>query len=291
MFEEFSKKVQKDNSVTIDFSNALAMTPEMIKEKFSDVNSLDDAALYELFKKYFNEVLDVIFTTKDPYMISLFTNSRCIVAVTQAAYSMQQLSDTQRKRCNKLVYDYIIRKEEDRNEAISDLLISFSKVINKDITPRLCGAGLSANVATMLALSRYSSEKEITNVKRLNRIIMKQPSKLMTEQMIVDIYCILFNSALNLFEGVMYDIVSPQNMNENEAEVYGTITLAVLDIVNELPLNTIKELMNRFIDNKRMLYPDNRLRFNIKSFSPEDYPRISHIIDELEFNNVIIPTT
>ena len=36
--------------------------------------------------------------------------------------------------------------------------------------------------------------------------------------MIVDIYCALYTSALDLFEGVMYDIASYQTLNENEKE-------------------------------------------------------------------------
>lgn len=289
MFEEFAKAKQHD-TVTIDFTKNLLMTPDMLREKFLHIDTMSDADLYNLFKQYFNEILDTIFINKDQYMISLFNNARFITVATQAMYSIE-ITDTQRKRCNKLAYDYLVKKEGVKDETVSDLLVSFSKVINKDVIPRLCGLGLSGNVSSMIALARYSSEKEIINVKRLNKVIMKQSAKIMTEQMIVDIYCILYKSALDLFEGVMYDVVSHQNMNQNEKEIYGTISLAVLDIINELPLNFIEEVLRRFTDNKQMLYPDNGLRFNIESFSPQDYPRLLAIIDKLKAEHIYIPTT
>lgn len=289
MFEEFAKAKQHD-TVTIDFTKNLLMTPDMLREKFLHIDTMSDADLYNLFKQYFNEILDTIFVNKDQYMISLFTNARFITVATQAMYSIE-ITNTQKKRCNKLAYDYLVKKEGIKDETVSDLLVSFSKVINKDVIPRLCGLGLSGNVSSMIALARYSSEKEIINVKRLNKVIMKQSAKIMTEQMIVDIYCILYKSALDLFEGVMYDVVSHQNMNQNEKEIYGTISLAVLDIINELPLNFIEEVLRRFTDNKQMLYPDSGLRFNIESFSPQDYPRLLAIIDKLKAEHVFIPTT
>lgn len=291
MYEQFNNaRSQQHKNVTIDFTTNLLMTPDTLKQKFNNIDALSDKDLYDLFIKHFNDILDCIFKDKDKQMISLFTNARFITIATQAMYSLT-ISDTQRKRCNKLAYDYLVLKDDNKDENVSDLLISFSKVINKDVIPRLCGLGLSGNVSSMIALARYSSDKETNNVKRLNKVIMKQPSKIMTEQMIVDIYCILYTSALDLFEGVMYDIASYQNLNNNEIEIYGTISLALLDIINELPLNLIEEVLRRFVDNKQMLYPDNGLRFNIESISPEDYSRLLSVIDKLKAEHVYIPTT
>lgn len=288
MFEEFIiNNNVPEKTITIDFSKNMFISEENIKDYFSDIDNMDDKSIYDLFIKYFNEILDSIFNLKDAYMLSLFVNSKFISIATKAAYSLT-ITDGQRKKCNKLAYDYLIKKQN-RDAEISNLLMSFSKVINKDVTPRLCGLGLTSDLSSLIALSRFSSEKEILNTKRLNKILMRQPPKIMTEQMIVDIYCILYKSALSLFEGCMYDVYSNQNMNDNENEIYGTITLAMLDIINELPKNLIKEVLIRFTDNNKILYQDNNLRFNIESFSPEDYPRLIEVIDQLKSDDIFIP--
>lgn len=291
MYEQFMRQPQTQQNtqtITVDFSNMIGGSN--IKSKLSNIDSLTNADIYNIFGTYLNDILDCIFKDKDQQLIELFTNARFITIATQAMYNITPTT-TQRRRLNKLAYDYLILKNDNKSKEISALMINFSKVVNKDITPRLCGYGLSEEVATMIALARYSSEREITNTKRLNRVIMQQPMKIMTEQMIVDIYCALYTSALDLFEGVMYDIASYQTLNENEKEIYGTITLALLDIINELPMSLIKEVLRCFTNNQQMLHPDSRLRFNIESFCPEDYPRLDECIQWMKNNGEQLPTT
>lgn len=291
MYEQFMRQPQTQQNtqtITVDFSNMIGGSN--IKSKLSNIDSLTNADIYNIFGTYLNDILDCIFKDKDQQLIELFTNARFITIATQAMYNITPTT-TQRRRLNKLAYDYLILKNDNKSKEISALMINFSKVVNKDITPRLCGYGLSEEVATMIALARYSSEREITNTKRLNRVIMQQPMKIMTEQMIVDIYCALYTSALDLFEGVMYDIASYQTLNENEKEIYGTITLALLDIINELPMSLIKEVLRCFTSNQQMLHPDSRLRFNIESFCPEDYPRLDECIQWMKNNGEQLPIT
>lgn len=278
--EEAKRYVSMNFSSMVDDGN--------IAEKFKDINNMTDGEIYNLFVMHFNDILDSIFENKDQQLIGLFTNARFIRMATQAMYVITP-TVTPRRRFNKLAYDYLVLRNENKSKEISELLINFSKVVNKETIPVLCGLGLSEEVSTMIALARNSSEKEITNTKRLNRVIMQQPLKVMTEQMIVDIYCALYQSALDLFEGVMYDIVSYDTMNENEKEIYGTITLALLDIVNELPKDLIRGLLRSFAQNQQMLYPDSRLRFNIEAFCPEDYPRLDECIQMMKNNGEPLP--
>lgn len=292
MFEEFmahpDQQSQKEPTITIDFSCMVGRLD--IKNKFSCIDSMSDIDIYNAFTTYFNDILDGIFDDKDEFYIRLFTIARFVTIATSAMYNITP-TITQRRRLNKLAYYYLFLKGDRKSQEISSLMINFSKVVNKDMTPRLCGYGLSEEVATMIALARYSSEKEIINTRRLNRVIMQQPMKIMTEQMIVNIYCALYTSALDLFEGVMYDIVSYQTLNENGKEIYGTITLALLDIINELPMDLIKEVLRSFTTNQQMLHPDSRLRFNIESFCPEDYPRLDECIQWMKNNGEALPTT
>ena len=178
-----------------------------------------------------------------------------------------------------MCFDYLMLDDCDKDFAAA--LLSLSKTTNRDKIPSLCVIPLPENIATLLALARYSSDKDIVNVRRLNSVIMSQPVTTMTEQMIVDIYLALFERVLPLFIGVMLDVISPQMLNENTSEIYGTISLAILDIMNELPIADIKRGLTIFSETKRIQYSNYPLRFNIESFAPDDYPRIYTALMEL----------
>ena len=120
---------------------------------------------------------------------------------------------------------------------------------------------------------------------------MKQPENLLDEQKIIDIYLALFDRVLPLFTGVMLDVVSPQNMQSTSAEeIYGLITLAILDIMDELPVADIKRGLKLFDEDRKILYPDSSLRMNFKACSPADFPRFCRALDELEAEGVYIET-
>ena len=173
--------------------------------------------------------------------IEIFTVPKFIISITQAMYSITP-SHVTRRRLNKMCYDYLVLEGEHHKDGyVSGLLMTLSKTVNRDRIPVLCTIPLSEDLASMLSLARYSSEKDVTNVKRLNRVLMVQPLNTITEQKIIDIYLALFDHVLPLFTGVMLDVVSPQTLNEDDAEIYGLITLAILDIMEELPLADIKK--------------------------------------------------
>ena len=123
-----------------------------------------------------------------------------------------------RRRLNKMCYDYLVLdKNNIKDEYVSGLLMTLSKTVNRDKIPTLCAIPLPEDIASLFALSRYSSEKEIINVRRLNKALMKQSVSVITEQRIIDIYLALFDHVLPLFTGVMLDVISPQSLNENSA--------------------------------------------------------------------------
>lgn len=291
MFENFiekAKETPQQKPLTLDLASNMALNPSLLWNKLEQIDSIDDKELFNLLKGYFTDILDEIFVSKNPKFIGLFTNPKFISTLTQVLYNTE-LPDKYKRRINKMTYDYIILRDN-KDNYVEELLMAMAKTANRDKIPRLCALGIPESIASLLTMSRYSSEKEIVNVRRLNHILMMQPVETMTEQKIVDIYLALFSHVLPLFEGVMFDVVSPQNMNQSEAEIYGLITLAALDLMNELPIVSIKHGLQLFIDDKRILYPDNHLRINLESCSPHDYPRVLTAIDLLKNDGVHIPT-
>lgn len=279
----------------LDYSNMLKMTPERLLEKMeSSFDTMDDKEAYTLIKNNYNLILSDIFLKKERKEVSgfikYFTNSKFIICLTQAMYTESPDKKT-KIRLNKMCYDYYMMKNETKDEYITSLLTSLSKTVNRDIIPRLCAdISLSEDVAASIAMARYSSETENTNIKRLNRVLMQMKVSMLSEQKIVDIYLLLFDRVLPLFTGVMLDVMSPQNLNTDSEEIYGLITLAILDIMNDLPIADIKRGLVLFDEDRRMLYPESSLRMNLKSCSEVDFPRFIRALDELEQEGVYINT-
>ena len=94
------------------------------------------------------------------------------------------------------------------------------------------------------------------------------------EQTIVNIYDILFQKVTFLFEGVMIDIRDKSLLSENEKEVYGLEALAVLDIVEQMPMDFIEQVLDSYYNDLSMVYSDITPRFSLLSIAQSDYPRI-----------------
>lgn len=281
----------QQNAVNIDISPTVVMDETMLLQKFR--TTMDSAELYKVISEYYKSILNNIFQNKEKGQVSpftyLFTVPDFIITLTQVMYT-ETPDDVYRRRLNKMSYDYLVLKEHDQDKYISGLLMGLSKAINKDKIPKLCTLQLSEDFASLLLLARYSSEKEIINVRRLNRVLMNQPVNSLSEQKIVDIYVELFKHVLPLFTGIMLDAIPTQTMTPDMQEIYGLITLAMLDIMNELPIQDIKNGLVMFNDDRKIQYSDMPLRMNLESFSPDDYPRLMTAIDELRSEGIYIET-
>lgn len=289
---DYIKPAPVHDSIELDFTTQnVVLTPDSLQAKFSLIDTMSDREIYELVKEYYETILTTIFESNDKLIrrsfIDLFTNAKFILALTQAMYTVTP-SDITKKRLNKMCYDYLVISEHDSNDYIGGLLMSLAKTINRDKIPLLCAIPLPEDLSSMIALSRYSSEKEVVNVKRLNRVLMNQPVDSISEQQIVNIYLTLFDHVLPLFTGVMLDVESPSNMNQNAMEVYGVITLSILDIMNELPTADIKKGLTLFDEDRRIQYSDKPIRINLESITESDYPRILTAIDQLKSEGIII---
>ena len=282
------------NGVALDFSSNVMMSDEMLIQSLSNINALADRDAYSIIKEYYENVLNIIFDSPDKNLktkaINIFTIPKFIIAMTQVMYIINPNHQV-RRRLNKMCYDYLVlESSHHKDEYVSGLLMTLSKTVNRDKIPVLCAVPLSEDLASLLALARYSSEKDTTNVKRLNRVLMNQPLDTMSEQRIIDIYLALFDHVLPLFTGVMLDVVSPQTLTESSGEIYGLITLAALDIIEELPMADIRKGLILFDQDRKMQYPDSPLRINLESCSESDYPRLLKAIDALKAEGVYIST-
>lgn len=281
------------HGITLDFSSNILLDEDTLfnKIKHSIIEQLD-LDTYQLVKEYYELIMDDIFKKKDQGKASnftqLFTVPKFIQIITQVMYECRP-SDMTRRRINKMSYDYLVKKDHDRDQQVGSLLMSLSKTVNARERSKLCATiNISRDLASLLTLARYSSEKETINVKRVNRVLMNQPLKTINEQMVVDIYLALFDHMLPLFTGVMLDVMPVQTLPKDAAEIYGLITLAILDLMNELPITDIKKGLTLFNEDRNMQYQDCPLRLNLESCSQVDYPRLIGAIDALKREGIYI---
>lgn len=264
---------------------------ESIKNRLFNMDKMSDQDLYILVSKTYPYLLDDMIMSKNAELIQfLYTNSRFIMTLNNVLSRPDvKLSYLQTVYCNKLAYDYFTARGE-KDAYIRDLLVNLIKTVNRSTTPSLIGLGLNETLVSYLTNARYSSLKENIQVKRLNLIIMNQPSEVMTVQMIVDIYGKLFDRISPLFDGIMYDHwSSEQFMNPEMEEVYATINVAILEIVNNLPEDIMYHLLRNFHETYQMLNTNKKVRFNIYSFCKEDYPRLDYTLEMLKREGVILP--
>ena len=292
MFEEIVKGLPvevnpKNLILSMDDTNLGSITSRLFK-----LENMSDQDLYNLVSKSYQYLLDEMFIAKNVELINfLYTNPRFIMTFNNVLSRPDiKLTYLQTVYCNRLAYDFFTARG-DKDKYIRALLVNLIKTVNRAINPSLIGLGLNEELASYLTNARYSSLKENIQVKRLNVIIMQQSSEVMTVQMIVDIYGKLFDRITPLFDGIMYDYwPNDQFINPEMEDIYATINVAILEIVNNLPDNIMYHLLRNFHETYHMVNSDKKVRFNIYSFCKEDYPRLDYTLELLRREGIVLPT-
>lgn len=274
-----SKLNNEDNSLK-KTANIQFTTHEFIISKITDMINKDTEgdSLFEEIKNHYTLLLDEIFEKNNINVFKILMNPRVLKALIKVLSNVE-VDHKYTTYCNKLCYDYL--KQKTRDQYTESLLLKISEIVNDMVIPQLLGIGIPRDIASHMALARYSSASEWVNTKRLNRVIIHTNTDLMTEQKIIDVYLKLYEHVTVLFEGIMFDVLD-EFWSEEEEILYSTINLAILDILESMPSGDIKHILTSYINNRNMLYPTNKVRFNIKAISVGDYPRIIEVIDIME---------
>ncbi len=276
----------KNVPMSFDFLNI-----EFVKDNLHKIDDISDKDLYVLISKTYQYILEEVFISKNIELIKvLYSNPRFIMTLTSVLGNPEiNMTPTQKIWCNKLTYDYFTSNSE-KDDHIKNLLIKLSNTVNRSYTPGLIGLGLNEVLVSYMVNARFSSVKEQIQVKRLNLVIANQPPEVMTVQMIVDIYGKLFDHITPLFDGIIYDVWNQDQLyDQNVAEVYATITTALLEIVNNLPMDIMDRLLYNFSESYKILNSNRPLRFNIYAICQEDYPRLYAMLESLKQRGIIIP--
>lgn len=287
-FEDFYNKVSQlpePEKPTIDI-NFNQFSKDVLKQAIMNIDQMDEHSIAVLIKNNI-ETLSNDILHDDPSYSNVLRDPKFISSFIRAINSIP-LDYTTKVACNKITYDYFTSDNPD--PAIKQQYLSMSKTINRDAINKLMSIGLNENIASNLALSRYSSANERTNVKRLNFAIYHRDPSLMTEQMVVWIYEKLFNRISDLFQATMFEVYTPQqqeDFGENFMEVYGVVGLAVLIILNNMTSDNIRKVLIGY--EAEWEYKGRPpVRFSLRALSG-DYSRIRNVVEYMDSIGKHIP--
>lgn len=210
---------------------------------------------------------------------SLFTNDRVLLQIGNVV-AKTNFTQENRVYLNKIIYSMLKNKVMD-SEYKRSLMMNIARTNNNDLVPKLTSY-VPDQIACTIGVLRYSSFKETTNIQRVNDYLLGAiiPNE-KAEQTIVNIYDICFQKVTYLFECIMLDNKDKSLLTENENEVYGLESLAVLDIIEQMPINFIKEVLEKYYGDLSMIYNNMTPRFSLQSIAQSDYPRIISVDQSL----------
>lgn len=296
MIEDFYRQlsnvpVQDPVMVPVKIGNNPLLNKQLFYSNLLNSESIPDYELYNIIKGNIDFIVsDVINPDADINMAGIFSSAKFLDSFVKVIKSMP-ITYEKRVCCNKLAYDFLTFHVDDPATDIKQSYISLSRAVNKDSISRLVNNhGLDISSASNLALARYSSTKEIVNVKRLNFVICNLPTDNMSEQMIIFIYEEFFNQISDLFIGTMLEVYSDDEESlygDDFTDIYSTVSLAVLTILNNMPSDKIRLILNSYV---RTLECKGQppVRFSMRALSV-DFCRISSIVESLQSQGIIVP--
>lgn len=289
MFEDYVTELNSAPVVKPEFKpltiGQTVMTPYVLEDKLSNISNLTNNELYEVLMLAYPTILNKTFIDKNKAMIAnLFMNERFVSIFSQVLSNVSiPFTDDQKTNCNRLIYDYIVYNGSKKSRHVMEILYKVGKIINRDIVPIVCALGLDEQLAINLIIARFSTKDEYLGMQRVNVVIMNSDINIMPEQMIVWIYEKLFNHLTPMFEGIMFDVWNDDDfINEDKEEIYGTINLAILDILQDAPMKNIISVISSFAQDRYYIHANDPIRFNIKAISLSDYGRVIEAIDHVE---------
>lgn len=232
------------------------------------------------------KLLESAVVKRNPSAIQILVDGKFLTVLKDCiSNSTLCFEETDRNRMNRVCYDY--NRMSDHNIFIQNLLLSVVVLSNNKIAQVLMGYGLSLEQAGSIIAARYSTANDIrTNYKRIIRTIQSMPENLMDKSTILKILGKTCNKSVrDLFIACMLDKYT-QFYSSEEENVYYTVSLAVLDIVESMTMDDIRTILNAYM--QAQTHSNKQPRFQLKSISLGDYPRINQQIDLMEMSGTYI---
>ena len=237
-------------------------------EKFR-LRSCTDEELKEFTENSFGDILDGAYHTADPEYLGILYSPRFLDCLYQVI-GERKIAERARVSINKLAYDYLTGQTGEPDGETAFQLERLSRMANWKEFGALSNLELEGNLATFMALAGASSDNRFTNIRRVNFIICTSLDRMChmdstdctmeqhgeAEKTVSGIYRALFPDKTVLFTGVMLDVYGEDSpwMTEAFSAVYEVTTAAMLNLVDGLPPETVREILVSFMENYESVY-------------------------------------
>ena len=256
--------------------------PNKIYDRFSEVKG---RIVYDGYNKMIEYVQQNILTLlssavdKKPKALRTITDKDFLVALDMSGIALDR---EYTNRFNRVYRAYVINPANNvlYNEENACLLGKIAIRMNREMINNLMSLGLSESYALWIAVNRNSSTDERRNIRRMVRAMQHMDPDIMTEQMIVNVFSKTFSDQLtNLFISIMTDRFDAFD-DDNEKYVYSAVSNAILDILNTMDIDEIKDIVFEY--ENELKRSGVKGRFSMMSISPGEYPSICRAMDEIE---------
>lgn len=306
MFDNFYKECREYNDahqVEMVKLSAPVDSPTFNKsallQTLDDIPSMSFDELRNFVARNFNRILDNVFSGNDiNEHVMCFTNVNFLDAfiVVLQQNTRFEFEANIIIKCNNISYDYISFKDT-KDPAVVSRMIAIGNIINRRTVPRLLGLGLNPDLASILAIARYSSFNLELCVKRIDDILLRQPKALMSQEMITEIFRILYAGRdiwVHVFQYFMMDVIPEYDesnpavawVTEDVEEINSIMNLAMLDIINTEPTGVINDVIIEYGGSYYMTNNGKPVRFSLHTIS-DDYSRIRDAVIYLTRNEDI----
>lgn len=262
--------------------------PNRIYDKFSEVKG---RIVYDGYNKMIEYVQQNILTLlssavdKKPKALKTITDKDFLVALDMSGITLDR---EYTNRFNRVYRAYVINPANNvlYNEENACLLRKIALRMNMEMINDLMKLGLSESYSLWIAVNRNSSTDERRNIRRMVRAMQHMDPDVMSEQMIVNIFAKTFSDQLtNLFISIMTDRFDAFD-DDNEKYVYSAVSNAILDILNTMDIDEIKDIVLEYVNELKL--SGVRGRFSLLAISPGEYPAICKVVDDIDAMNLDI---
>ena len=197
-------------------------------------------------KTSYGDILEGASKSTDPEYLGMVYSPRFLDGLIQVVAG-QKLPEKTRTLINKLAYGYLTGQTGQPDGETGSLLDKLCRFVNLEGFLVLLVLCMDEKLASYMVLSRYSSDNEFTNIRRVNFIVCTSLSQMYplgssddgfeqyeaAEEMAAKLYFLLFPDGNTLFRGVMLDIL--RSYREDYQSVYEPRGYKTRISLNDIP--------------------------------------------------------
>lgn len=265
----------------------------------NDIDKMNDADIRYFIQFNFVKLISLIFSNENPEYTSVFFNKRFALAMIDVMQNIRYFDIQTIININNLTYQYSVK--QDHQDDIMQLLLRMSNIVNAARAVYFKRFSLGYIFESLLLACRYSSFDPAVYVQRVDLLMLGYPKYMPIRE---DGYGIPTVESVRCIAQIFYELYHMDrwesfllnymlhDVDDRFHSTDSTYHLAVLDLLEHMAGDyaTLKTTLRNYTEGYLMYHRGKPLKFRLNSVSPEDYPRITAVIQDLrDTEGLIVP--